>query len=272
MKRIRKRLAQIIGGITILTLAVSLVSISVVQARGNGSSNDKVKICHSTSSHSNPYVENEPDKSGDLNGHVGHTGGVYPADPWGDIIPPFDYQVWEKVGSHEECPSSNSAYSLIRAPGKTCHKIIGKKLKFAYPITVDDYDWVTHNFPGMNWTTEGQAIWNNDCNVPTPSPSPSPSPSCTPTPSPSPSETPEPSPSPSLTPTPTPSPAGGTTTNIKKPKISPQVLGTQAPVEEEALPVSGADINYNWVYYFLIIGSLLATYYLKVRGWKKIRA
>jgi LPXTG-motif cell wall-anchored protein len=42
-------------------------------------------------------------------GHSGHTGPVFPAPNWGDIIPPF--------------------------PG----------------------------FPGMNWTTEGQAIFNNDC-------------------------------------------------------------------------------------------------------------
>lgn len=73
-------------------------------------------------------------------------------------------------------------------------------------------------------------------------------------------------------PTPTPTPSSGGQTNIRKPKISPQVLGTQAPVEGEALPVSGADINYDWVYYFLIIASLMTTYYLKVRGWQKIRA
>jgi len=161
----KRFLPQIIACATMLALVVSLSSVTKVSA-GNNQNNDKVKICHSTSSHSNPYIENEPDKSGDLNGHVGHTGGVYPAEPWGDIIPPFDYQVWEKVGSHEECPTSNSAYSFIWAPGKTCHKLIGGHLKFAYPITVDDYDWVTHNFPGMNWNPDGQAIWDNDCEIP----------------------------------------------------------------------------------------------------------
>lgn len=75
----------------------------------------------------------------------------------------------------------------------------------------------------------------------------------------------------SLIPTsPSPSAAGGTTTNIHKPKVTPQVLGTVAP-SAQPLPVSGADVNYNWIYYFLIIGSLMLTYYLKVRGWQKIK-
>ncbi len=76
----------------------------------------KIPICHSTSSQSNPYVQNSPNASGDLHGHTGHTGGIFPAPGWGDIIPPF---VFGNV-----------------------------------------------NFPGMNWTTAGQAIYNNNCNVP----------------------------------------------------------------------------------------------------------
>jgi hypothetical protein len=38
------------------------------------------------------------------------------------------------------------------------------------------------NHSGLNWTTQGQAIWNNSCNMPSASPSPSPSASPTPTP------------------------------------------------------------------------------------------
>jgi len=55
----------------------------------------KVTICHADNSQKKPYVTNTPDKSGDLDGHNGHNGGVwYPgiADhSWGDIIPPFYY-------------------------------------------------------------------------------------------------------------------------------------------------------------------------------------
>lgn len=54
----------------------------------------KVRICHATSSQTNPYNSLEPAiaNNGDLNGgHLGHTGPVYPAANWGDIIPPYTY-------------------------------------------------------------------------------------------------------------------------------------------------------------------------------------
>ncbi|HZL94569.1 MAG TPA: hypothetical protein VFB99_13020, partial [Vicinamibacterales bacterium] len=45
----------------------------------------KVRICHATSSQSNPYTSNEPAiaNNGDLQGgHLNHTGPVFPADDW----------------------------------------------------------------------------------------------------------------------------------------------------------------------------------------------
>ena len=54
----------------------------------------KIRICHATSSSSNPYVSNEPaiGNNGDLHGgHLNHTGPVYPAGGWGDVIPPYPY-------------------------------------------------------------------------------------------------------------------------------------------------------------------------------------
>ena len=54
----------------------------------------KVRICHATSSSTNPYTSPEPAiaNNGDLHGgHLDHTGPVYPADNWGDIIPPYVY-------------------------------------------------------------------------------------------------------------------------------------------------------------------------------------
>jgi hypothetical protein len=81
----------------------------------------KIDICHASRSHSNPYIINHPNKSGDVSGHAGHTGPIwYPGITvsWGDIIPPFDY--------------------------------------------LDN--GVVKNFIGLNWTTEGQAVYNNGCN------------------------------------------------------------------------------------------------------------
>lgn len=77
----------------------------------------KIDICHASDSHNNPYIFSQPNKSGDVSGHAGHTGPIwYPGITikWGDIIPPFVY-----IGG---------------------------------------------TFPGLNWTTEGQAIYNNGCN------------------------------------------------------------------------------------------------------------
>lgn len=86
-------------------------------------SQDKVVICHASSSHTNPYQKNDPNKSAVVQGHDGHNGHNGPVwfsgitVSWGDIIPPFDYG----DGQHYE---------------------------------------------GKNWTTEGQAIYNNNCEIP----------------------------------------------------------------------------------------------------------
>ena len=68
----------------------------------------KVRICHATSSNSNPYTSNEPAiaNNGDLNGgHLDHTGPVYPAKDWGDIIPPYPYV--DKKGKLQTFPGYN---------------------------------------------------------------------------------------------------------------------------------------------------------------------
>jgi len=55
----------------------------------------KVTICHASDSQTNPYIEQEPNKSADVSGHDGHNGTIWYSGiadhPWGDIIPPFYY-------------------------------------------------------------------------------------------------------------------------------------------------------------------------------------
>ena len=80
-------------------------------------------------------------------------------------------------------------------------------------------DWDNN---GRNWTQEGQAIYNNNCNVPQPSSSPSPSISPSPSVSPSPSGSPEPSESPLPSGSPSPSPS---------PSESPEPSESPAPSE-----------------------------------------
>lgn len=69
----------------LLTLVVisSLLFSHLVYAK-----QEKVVICHATSSEGNPYVAQEPSASGDVSGHDDHEN---------DIIPPFDYD-----GGHYE--------------------------------------------------------------------------------------------------------------------------------------------------------------------------
>lgn len=129
---------------------------------------DKIRICHSTSSHSNPYTSNNVDKNATVAGHDLHNGDIWYSGikgNWGDIIPPYSYTVNEVVGTHKECPTSNSAYGRWEY-GKTCQKTFGRDTKFAYPVDVDVYGDVTHQYAGKNWTLQGQAIWNNNCNIP----------------------------------------------------------------------------------------------------------
>jgi uncharacterized repeat protein (TIGR01451 family) len=110
--------------IAALVLA-GLVVLSVVglqpAASQSAATPTKVRICHASPSHSNPYVSNEPaiGNNGDLQGgHLNHTGPLFPAADWGDIIPPYTYV---------------------------------------------DQDGVSQQFPGYNWSPEGQAIWQNGC-------------------------------------------------------------------------------------------------------------
>ena len=99
------------------------------------------------------------------------------------------------------------------------------------------------SYPGLNWTSENQAIWGNGCNVVDPSPSPTPTETSSPTPTPTPTETSSPTPTPTPTettpppPPPAPSPLAGDET------VSEPLLGLVAvPIADELVLLSGEEV------------------------------
>jgi hypothetical protein len=79
-------LAGFVAGVGLLAVGLGL------WARPSGASAEKVSFCHRTSAVSNPYNVKSTDADSIIKqGHGSHTGPVFPAEGWGDIIPPFDY-------------------------------------------------------------------------------------------------------------------------------------------------------------------------------------
>ena len=114
----------------------------------------QVDICHSSASNSNPYITNHPDADSiDFNGHDSHSGPVWYSgianNAWGDIIPPFNL-----------CSDKKQDYESTDTT-KPCQKDIGNGNNI--DIKYSDY---IRQYTGKNWTTEGQAIYNNSCKVP----------------------------------------------------------------------------------------------------------
>lgn len=96
------------------------------QGASKGNSNGKQTICHATNSNTNPYVVETPNKNGDVDGHAKHTGPIW--DP------------------------------TLKARHISWGDIIP-------PFTYNNHG-VTAQFPGLNWTTDGQAWFANNCKQP----------------------------------------------------------------------------------------------------------
>ena len=117
---------------------------------------------------------------------------------------------------------------------------------------IPPYHWSGGDYPGKNWTSENEDIWNNgNCNgdgiVETPTPTPTVTPTATPTPTPTVTPTPTPTPGggggggggffPQSTPTPTPTPSTGSGSTTPTPTPEPAVGGafTESPTPTPAV-------------------------------------
>ena len=90
----------------------------------------KIEICHASASYKNPYIINEPAADGDVSGHAGHVGPIF----------------------FPEIPKHTEWGDIIP------------------PFFYDDGGEMPAFFPGLNWDEDGQAIYENDCVIPTPTP------------------------------------------------------------------------------------------------------
>jgi hypothetical protein len=81
----RRRIFAVIGVTTLTALAVGVIGVSGASAQVLPD-----HICHASGSQTNPYITNQPNNSGQLSGHLDHTGPLFTpgATDWGDIIPP----------------------------------------------------------------------------------------------------------------------------------------------------------------------------------------
>jgi hypothetical protein len=110
-----------------VSAAGALVALPVVPAHASrGNANDKQTICHATNSNTNPYVLITPNKNGGVSGHAKHTGPIWNAG--------------------------------LKAQHISWGDIIP-------PFDYKDHGTPAH-YPGLNWTAEGQAIFDNGCAVP----------------------------------------------------------------------------------------------------------
>jgi uncharacterized repeat protein (TIGR01451 family) len=114
---------------------------------------DRVRICHRTKSHSNPYIVNNPSKSGDVNGHDDHGPdnlvwyeGIGKHEEWGDIIPPFDYGEGQRYEGKNWSPEGQTIYNNNCEAGIDGNTLIVHKLyeegdNFVSGDYDDDFEW-----------------------------------------------------------------------------------------------------------------------------------
>lgn len=115
----------------VATLTSALGVLGANASQKDNTNTDKITICHGTNAANNPYVIETVSKSaangGGHDDHTSHTGPV--------------------------------ASSFAEATAL-------KKSHTAWGDIIPAYTWNGINYPGLNWGTDGQSIYDNDCAYP----------------------------------------------------------------------------------------------------------
>jgi LPXTG-motif cell wall-anchored protein len=191
--------ASTVAALGAAMVAVPLLAVSASATQPGSDGSHKVTICHRNNDDKKPYVVETVDiaSSGLLKaGHNDHTGDIWSAGM------KADHDKWGDI-----------------IP--------------AYHYQDGDFSF---DFPGLNWGSDGQAIYDNGCKVVLPTPTPT---ETTPTPTPTEtSQTPEPTPTET---TATPEPSQSETSASGEPSDTPTPTETTAtpeptPTETTATP------------------------------------
>jgi len=167
----RSRASRRLGWLVVVGLAFTALAAPSASSLA-AEPKTEITICHATGSQGNPYVVNSPaiNSSGAFAG--------------------------ELSGGH------NSHTGPLWFPG----------IQVTWGDIIPPYTYPPANFTyaGLNWTTEGQAIYENGCNIPDPTATPTDAPTATPTDAPTPTPTGSVAPTQTINPTdpPTPAPTG----------------------------------------------------------------
>jgi hypothetical protein len=210
----RSRASRRLGWLVVVGLAVA--ALAAPSGTSLAADKTEITICHATGSQGNPYVVNSPaiNSSGAFAG--------------------------ELAGGH------NSHTGPLWFPG----------IQVTWGDIIPPYEYPPANFTyaGLNWTTAGQAIYNNDCNIPQATATPTPAPTSTPTEAPT--ATPAPTgsvePTQTVNPTATPAPTGGVEAATATPA---RTLPSTSTIDGSG----NGPMNDGWRVVLLALAGVLAT-------------
>jgi len=124
LKKIGKKLGMI--GASLVLMTAQMTPFFVFAPQASATPSDEVTICHATDSHTNPYTTNTVNRS---------------------AVDEENNQYLNGHGDHT---------GVVWYPGVADHSWGDIIPPFTNAVTGT-------SFPGMNWTTEGQAIYDNGC-------------------------------------------------------------------------------------------------------------